>query len=110
MIEKIVSSPEGSLAKGSETATAKQASPVVESEQASTESHPPQPQKSLRTPSSRPSSKRKDPSKQGPAAKPAEEPKSKRAKTSTLPSPILAKFLQQSVVRGKIVKEAYFRE
>jgi len=40
----------------------------------------------------------------------AEEPKSKKAKTSTLPSPNLAKFLQPRVVRGKIVKMAYFKE
>jgi len=96
VIEEIVSSPKGSPTKGSEIAAPKQASPVVGSEQASTESKPPQPPKSLRTPSSRPGSKRKAPSKQGPTAKPAEEPKSKRAKTSTLPAPNLAKFLQRS--------------
>ena len=114
MIEKIVSSPEGSPTKGSEIATPKQASPVVGSKQASIESSPPQPSKSLRTPSSRAGSKRKAPSKhsskQGPTVKPAEEPKSERAKTSSLPSPNLSKFFQRSVVRGKIVKVAYFRE
>jgi len=64
VIEEIVSSPEGSPIKGSETTTPKQASPVVEVEQASTESSLPQPPKSLKTPSSKPGSKRKAPSKQ----------------------------------------------
>jgi len=45
-----------------------------------------------------------------PSEKEAEEPKSKKAKTSTLPSPNLTKFLQRSVVRGKIVKVPYFKE
>jgi len=111
VIEEIESSPEGSPTKRSKTATPKQALPVLGSEQASTKSSPPT---SLRTPSSRPGSKRKaaskQASKQGPAAKPAEEPKSKRAKPSSLPSPNLAKFLKRSVVRGKIIKVAYFRE
>jgi len=48
--------------------------------------------------------------KQGPAAKLAEEPKSKRVKASSLPSPNLDKFLKRSLVRGKIVKVAYFKE
>ena len=45
-----------------------------------------------------------------PSEKEAEEPKSKKAKPSTLPSPNVAKYLQRSVVRGKIVKVAYFKE
>ena len=46
----------------------------------------------------------------GPGEKEPVEPKPKRAKTSTLPTSNLAKFLQRSVVRGKIVKVAYFKE
>jgi len=39
-----------------------------------------------------------------------EEPKAKRVKTTSAPPPNLRKFLQQSVVRGKILKIAYFQE
>jgi len=60
VIEEIESSPEGSPTKGLETAASKQPLPVPGSEQASTKSSPPT---SLRTPSSRPASKRKAPSK-----------------------------------------------
>jgi len=47
---------------------------------------------------------------QGPGEKEPVEPESKRAKSSTLSTYNLAMFLQRNVVRGKIVKVAYFKE
>ena len=99
-----MSSSEGSPIKSPETPAAPRDSPVLESEQASTETSPKQ------TPTSRPVLKRKAISKHGPASKPAEEPSSKRAKITVAPSPKLEKFLKRGVVRGKIVKVGYFRE
>jgi len=106
VIEEIVSSSEGSLIRNPETPTATLVSPVLESEQASTETSP----LSKQTPTSRLVLKRKATPKQGPASKPVEEPSSKRAKTSITPSPKLEKFLKRGVVRGKIVKVGYFKE
>ena len=103
MVEEIDSSPEGSPIKTPETTT----SPVLGSEQASTETSPPS---SKQTSASRPIPKTNATSKHGPAAKKAEESKSKRVKTSVPPSPNLEKFLKRSVVRGKIVKIGYFKE
>jgi len=106
VVEEIESSPEGSLIKNPETPSQPQASLVLESEQASTETSP----LSKQTPTSRPVLKRKATSKHSPVAKPSEETTSKRDKTSVPPSPNLEKFLKRSVVRGKVVKIGYFRE
>jgi len=106
VIEEIESSLEGSPIKEPETPTAPHVSPVLESEQASTETSP----LSKQTPTSRPVLKRKAASKQGSAPKPVEEPSSKKAKTSITPSLKLEKFLKRGVVRGKIVRIGYFRE
>jgi len=106
VIDEIESSLEGSPIKNPETPASPQASPILEREQASSETSP----LSKQTPTSRPVLKRETTSKQGPAPKPAEEPSSKRAKTSVTPSPKLEKFLKRGVVRGKIVKSGYFTE
>jgi len=103
---KTRTSLEGSPIKNLETPAQAQDSPVLETEQASTETSP----LSKQTPITQPALKRKATTKQGLAPKPAEEPTSKRAKTSVTPSPKLEKFLKRGVVRGKIVKIGYFRE
>jgi len=84
MVEEIKSSPEGSPFKNPETPAQPQASPIPESEQASTETSPP----SKQTPTSRPVLKRKATSKYDPAAKPSKESTSKWAKTPVLPHQI----------------------
>ena len=43
-------------------------------------------------------------------AKSLTKPKSKIAKTASSPTPNLEKFLNRGVVRGKVVREEYFRE
>jgi len=106
VIEEIESSPKGSPIKNPETPASPQASPVLESTQASTKTSP----LSKQIPTSRPVLKRKASSKQGPATKLTKEPSSKGAKTSITPSPQLGKFLKWGVVKGKIVKTGYFRE
>jgi len=102
--EEILSSSEGSPIKTPETPAAPQDSPVLESEQASTETSPKQ------TPTSRPVLKRKAGAQQSPTTQPAEEPPAKRAKSEVAPSLKLEKFLKRGVVRGKIVKVGYFQE
>jgi len=97
VIEEIVSSSKGSPIKNPETPAAPHVSPVLESEQASTETSA----LSKQTHTSWPIFKRKATSKQGPASKPAEEPSSKKAKTSVTASPKLEKFLKRGVVRAK---------
>ena len=104
MIEEILSSSEGSPIKTPETPAVPQDSPVLESEQASTETSPKQ------TPTSRPVLKRKVEAQQSPSPKPAAVPSAKRAKSEVVPSPKLEKFLKRGVVRGKIVKVGYFQE
>jgi len=79
-------------------------SPILESEQASTETNPKQ------TPTSQPVLKRKAEAQQSPSPKPAIVPSVKRAKSEVAPSPKLEKFLKRGVVRGKIVKVGYFQE
>jgi len=69
----------------------------------------------VKTPFSRPGSKwkiyPKQVSKQGPAEEESSaEPKAKKAKSAASTSSKLAQLLQQRVVRGKIVKVAYFQE
>jgi len=102
MIEEILSSSEGSPIKTPEKVVVPQESPVLESEQASTETSPKQ------TLTSWPVLKRKaEP--QSPSPKPAAKPSAKRAKSEVTPSPKLEKFLKRGVVRGKIVRVGYFQ-
>ena len=104
MIEEFFSSLEGSPIKSPETPAVPQDSPVLESEQVSTETSPKQ------TPTSRPVVKRKAEVQQSPTPKPAKVPSSKRARSEVAPSPKLEKFLKRGVVRDKIVKVGYFQE
>jgi len=104
VIEEILSSSEGSPIKTLKTATVPQESPVLENEQASTESSPKQ------TPTSRPILKRKAEAQPSPATQPSGEPSAKRSKPVVTPSPKLEKFLKKGVVRGKLVKVGYFQE
>ena len=97
VIEEIESTPEGPPVKDPKSPVAPHVSPVLESEQASTETSA----LSKQTHTSWPVFKRKATSKQGPASKPAEEPSSKKAKTSVTASPKLEKFLKRGVVRAK---------
>ena len=94
MIEEILSSLEGSPIKNPETPAVPHDSPVLESEQASTEISPKQ------TPISRPVLKRKAEAQRSPSPKPAAELFAKRAKSEVAPSPKLEKFLKRGVVRG----------
>ena len=104
MIEEILSSSEGSPVKTPEPAAAPQESPVLESEQVSTENSPKQ------TPTSRPILKRKAEAQPSPTTKPSGEPSVKWAKSEVAPSPKLDKFLKRGVVRGKLIKVSYFQE
>jgi len=104
VIEEILSSSEGSPIKIPKTAAVPQELPVLESEQASTETSTKQ------TPTSRPVLKRKVEVHPSPATQPAAEPSAKRAKSEVAPSLKLDKFLKRGVVRGKIVKVGYFQE
>ena len=102
MIDEILSSYEGSPIKTPKTEAAPQESPVLESEQASTENSPKQ------TPTSWPILKRNAEAQPSPATQQAAEPSAKRAKSEVAPSPKLEKFLKRGVVRGKVVKVSYF--
>ena len=102
MIEEILSSSKGSPVKTPEPAVVPQESPVLESEQASTENSPKQ------TPTSRPILKRKAEAQPSPTTKPSGEPSAKRAKSEVASSPKLDKFLTRGVVRGKLIKVSYF--
>jgi len=104
VIEKNLSSSEGSPIKTSETPAVPQESPVREIEQASTETSPKQ------TPTSLSVLKRKAEAQQSPSPKSAAGPSVKRAKPEVAPSPKLEKFLKRGVVRGKIFKVGYFQE
>jgi len=104
VIEEILSSSEGSPVKNPEPAVVPQESPVLESEQASTENSPKQ------TPTPQPVLKRKAEAKSSPATKSSTEPSAKRAKSEVAPSPKLEKFQKRGVVRGKLVKVSYFQE
>jgi len=104
VIEELWSLSEGSPIINPETSAVPHDSPVLESEQASTETSPKQ------TPTSRPVLTRKGEAQQSPTPKPAAAPSAKRAKSEVAPSPKLEKFLKRGVVRGKIVKVGYFQE
>jgi len=104
VIEEILSSSEGSPIRTPETAAVPQGSPVLESEQASTENSPKQ------TPIPQPVLKRKAEAQLSPSPKSAAEPSAERAKSKVAPSPKLEKFLKRGVVRRKLVKVSYFQE
>jgi len=99
-----MSSFEGSPIKTPVPAAVLQESPVMESEQASTENSP------KKTPTSRSILKRKAETQPSPATKPFGEPSAKQAKSEVAPSPKLEKFQKRGVVRGKLVKVSYFQE
>jgi len=104
VIEEILFSSEGSPVKGPDPAAEPLESPVLESEQASTENSP----KKIHAP--QPVLKRKVEAKSSPATKSSAEPSAKRAKSEVAPSPKLEKFQKRGVVRGKLVKVSYFQE
>ena len=104
MIEEIPSSSEGSPVRDPAPAEEHPESPVLASEQASTEnSH----HKST-TPN--PVLKRKAEEQPSPATKSPAKPSGKRVKTEVAPSPKLEKFQKRGVVRGKLVRVSYFQE
>jgi len=96
VIEEIFSSSEGSPVKTPEPAVVPQESPVLESEQASTENSPKQ------TPTPQPILKSKAEAKSSPATKSSAESSAKRAKSEVAPSPKLEKFQKRGVVRGEV--------
>ena len=106
LIRETGSFAERSPVKEAESSSTEQGSPLISSSQPS----PNRKSTARKTTLLAPIFKRSASTKQGPSEKEAEEPKSKKAKTSTLPSPNLAKFLQWSIVRGKIMKVAYVNE
>jgi len=75
VIEEILSSSEGSPVKGLDPAAEPLESPVLESEQASTENSP------KKTPAPQPVLKRKARAQPNPATKSSAEPSAKRAKS-----------------------------
>jgi len=102
VIERILSSSEGSPIKTLETAATPQESPILESEQASTENSPKQ------TLTSPPVLKRKAEAQPSRATQPSGKPSAKLSKPAVSPSPKLEKFLKRGVVRRKIIKVGYF--
>jgi len=104
VIEEILSSSEGSPVKTPEPAVVPQESPILESEQASTENSPKQTSAPL------PVLKRKAEAKSIPVTKSSAEPSTKRAKSEVAPSPKLEKFQKRGVVMGKLIKVSYFQE
>ena len=99
MIEEILSSSEGSLVKIPKPAAVPQGSPVLESEQASTENSPKQ------TPAPQPVLKRKAEAKLSTATKSSAEPSAKRAKSEVEPSPKLEKFQKSGTEFDLYVRE-----
>ena len=104
VIEEILSSSEGSPVKGPDPAAGPLESPVLGSEQASTENSPHQ------TPTPKPVLKRKAEEHPSTATKSPAEPSGKLVKTEVAPSPKLEKFQKRGVVRGKLAKVSYFQE
>ena len=104
MIEEILSSSEGSPVRGPDPAPAPMESPVLASEQASTENSP------QRTPALQPVLKRKAEAQPSPATQSPAEPSAKRPKSEVAPSPKLEKFQKRGVVRGKLVRVSYFQD
>ena len=104
MIEEIPSSSEGSPVKDPDPAAEPLESPVLGSEQASTESTPHQ------APIPKPVLKRKAEEDPSTATTSPAEPSGKRVKTDVAPSPKLEKFHKRGVVTEKLVKVRYFQE
>jgi len=104
VIEEILSSSEGSPVKGPDPAAEPLESPVLESEQPSTEISP------KKTPAPHPVLKRKAEAQPNPTTKSSAEPSAKQGKSEVAPSPKLKKFQKRGVVRGKLVKVSYFQE
>ena len=103
MIEEIPSSSEGSPVKTPDPAAEPLESPVLGSEQASTENSPHQ------TPTPKPVLKRKAEEHPSTATKSPAKPSGKRVKTEVAPSPKPKKFQKRGVVREKLVKVSYFK-
>ena len=104
MIEEIPSSSEGPPVRDPAPAEEHPESPVLASEQASTENSP------QRTPVPQPALKRKAEAQPTPATHSPAEPSAKRPKSEVAPSPKLEKFQKRGVVRGKIVRVSYFQD
>jgi len=104
VIEEIPSSSEGSPINTPDPAVEPLGSPVLGSEQASTENSPHQ------TPTPKPVLKRKAEEQPNPATKSPAKPSGKRIKTEVAPSSKLEKFQKRGVVREKLVKVSYFQE
>jgi len=104
VIEEILSSSEGSPVRGPDPTPAPMESPVLASEQASTENSP------QRTPAPQPVLKRKAEAQPSPATQSPAEPSAKRPKSEVAPSPKLEKFQKRGVVRGKLVRVSYFQD
>jgi len=106
VIEDIDSSTESTPARGSETASTEQGSPLICSSKSSLKRKATARKSTSQTPKSNllTSSKKDQP------ANSPEEPQAKSIKTASAPPPNLEKFLQRSVVRGKILKIVYFQE
>jgi len=96
VIEEIFSSSEGSPVKGPDPAAEPLKSPILESEQASTENSP------KKTPAPQPVLKRKAEAQPSLATKSSAEPSAKRVKSEVAPSPKLEKFQKRGVVRGEV--------
>jgi len=104
VIEKFLSSTKGSPVKGPDLAAAPLESPVLESEQASTENSP------KKTFASQLILKRKAEAQPSPATKASAKSSAKQAKSGVALSPKPEKFQRRGVVRGKLVKVSYFQE
>ena len=104
MNEEILSPSEGSPIKSPETPAVPQDSPVLKSEQTSTETSP-----NKHLPLGLFSKERLKPNK-NPHLNQLKSPLPNGARSKVAPSPKLAKFLKRGVVRGKIVKMGYFQE
>jgi len=103
VIEEIPSSSEGSPVQTPDPAAEPWESPVLGSEQASTENSPHQ------TPTPKPVLKRKVEEQPSFATKSPAKLSGKRVKTAVAPSPKLERFQKRGVVRGKLVKVSYFQ-
>ena len=105
VIEDLDSSAESTLASESQTPTPEQATPVIPTTKpnlkgkAVARKNTPTPPVPTPLPSP----------KEGPSAKSPKKPKSKKAKTTSSPPPNVEKFLNRGVVKGKVVREKYFR-
>jgi len=106
IVDNVDSSTESIPAKGSETASTEQGSPLITPTKPSLKRKSTARKSTSQIPKSTPLTS----SKQDQPANSPEEPKPKRVKIASARPPNLEKFLQRSVVRGKILKIAYFQE